>query len=1035
MTKKSHSKDTQPIDDFVNPNPDEPEPNKASLQISLPKKQEIHRLGPKAGAKLTQDDPILEYLQQPEIDISETHELPEPLNKSELSGIETEAESTLPTPQITKTGTYDVFISYSRKDKPFVQKLYETMLADNRLVWVDWGNIPVTADWRAEIKDGIEKSNAVTFVLSPDFLASKECQAELEIAEAYNKRLIPIVHRDVDNQDTPPSLGALNWIFFRRGDNFDESFQTLEKAIDTDLNWVREHTRLLIRATEWENENRKKGLLLRSDTLTKAEQLVAQADKNPAPTPLQKQFILAGRENAVKQQRFRMILVSSGLVMSLIFAVLSFIQFRVARDGRNEALSQKLGAEAIIFSEVQPDLAALLSVAADQIAALSGLPISGLQTNILSNLRHSPYLITTLHGHTANVRSVAFSPDGTMLASGGKDKSVILWDRATHQPLGEPLTGHTDRVTQVAFHPHSPILASSSRDTTIRLWDIASQEPIGEPLTGHTERVNSIAFNPDGTVLASGSADNTIILWNIANARESSTPIGEPLTGHTDDIHSLTLSPDGKILASGGKDNTIRMWNMETGRLLYAPIEGHTGSVNSLAFSPDGKILASASTDRTIRLWDVETGRPYGTPFTGHPTIITSIAFSPDGELLASGSEDNTVILWDAKTSQQLGWPLKGHANSVLGLAFSPDGKTLATASSDSSIVLWDIEAARHLAGHTGVVRSVAYSPDGQLIASGSGDRTIRLWDAVTLEAIDTFLSNPSGNTNSLKSGHTDTIWSIDFSPDGQTIASGSADDTIILWDVASGSPSTEPIPAHEGDVLSVTYSPDGQTLASGSKDHTIKLWKATTMDLLLTLKGHTGGVNDVAFGPNGRLMASAGRDNLVMVWDVATGHPVGPPLTGHTDDVNSVVFSPDGKLLASGSHDTSIILWDVDMGKEVAELEGHIYRVTSVAFSPDGKTLASGSYDTNVVLWDPDTRQPIGPPLIGHTNDVNSITWSPNGETLVSGGWDNMLIVWNAGFSPWSERACRVANRNLSQKEWEEFVGPFHPYRTQCEE
>ncbi|GAB4461277.1 MAG: hypothetical protein Kow0070_18660 [Anaerolineales bacterium] len=284
------------------------------------------------------------------------------------------------------------------------------------------------------------------------------------------------------------------------------------------------------------------------------------------------------------------------------------------------------------------------------------------------------------------VRSVAFSPDGSLLAAGCEDGSLRLWNVATRQPLGEPLTGHSRDVNSVAFSPDGTLLASGSWDNTLRLWDVATRQPLGEPLTGHGGDVNSVAFSPDGTLLASGSEDETIRLWDVATRQ----PLGEPLRGHSDYVISVAFSPDGTLLASGSEDETIRLWDVATRQPLGEPLTGHSSNVRSVAFSPDGTLLASGSWDDTIRLWNVATRQPLGEPLTGHTDWVGSVAFSPDGTLLASGSDDATIRLWDVATRQPLGEPLTGHSFAVYSVAFSPEGWWLASVSYNE-VFLWGV--------------------------------------------------------------------------------------------------------------------------------------------------------------------------------------------------------------------------------------------------------------------------------------------------------------------------------------------------------
>ncbi|MDX2040454.1 MAG: WD40 repeat domain-containing protein [Acidobacteriota bacterium] len=297
--------------------------------------------------------------------------------------------------------------------------------------------------------------------------------------------------------------------------------------------------------------------------------------------------------------------------------------------------------------------------------------------------------------------------------------------------------------------------------------------------------------------------------------------------------------------------------------------------------------------------------------------------------------------------------------------------------------VLWQLnhDEFATLQGHRGAVFSLAFSPDGKTLASGSNDNTIKFWNAHTGQLLNTLR------------GHESSVLSVSFSPDGKALASGSNDQTIKLWDARTGQLSGT-LKGHENDVSAVAFSPDSKTLASGSKDNTIKLWDAQTSQLLNTLRGHESSVLSVSFSPNGKTFASGSNDNTIKLWDAHTGQLLNT-LWGY--EGSSVAFSTDGKTLASGSSYDTIKLWDVLNGQLLSTLEGHKYDVYSVIFSPDGKMLASGSDDQTIRLWDAHTGQRLGT-LKGHENHVSAVAFSPDSRTLASASKDYTIKLWDVG-------------------------------------
>jgi WD40 repeat protein len=655
-----------------------------------------------------------------------------------------------------------------------------------------------------------------------------------------------------------------------------------------------------------------------------------------------------------------------------------------------------------------------------------------LLAQVPSRSRHAPWRLLkhlaegslfTLRGHTRAVTSVAFAPDGRLLASASADNTVKLWETGTGHEL-RTLHGHTWQVMSVAFDADGQRLASASFDGTVRLWDVRTGRELrtlcrhpesvssvafaadgrsvaaglgatvkvwsaltGEAmrtLHGHGSSVGSVAFAPDGRTLASASFDGTVVLWDARTGRELHTipgRFGRFGTEHT----TVTFSADGRVLAAG-KDQSIKLWDVLTGRELRTLGE-HRLNVASVAFTPDGQYVASASEDATVKLWNAWTGQEVRT-LCGHANHVLSVACAPGGQLLASGDAAGTVKLW--KTSAELR-ALRGHRDQVMSVAFAADGKVLASASGDKTIKLWDVQTGREvrtIRGHQGPVMCVACSADGRMLASAGDDRTVKLWDPRTGQQL-----------HDLR-GHSQRVDRVAFIADGQVLASASMDDTIKLWDTRTGQQirtlgdPKEVVRSVVGTVHGIACSADGRVLASGgSSERLIKLWDPQTGQALRTLHGHTHWVNAVALAADGSLLASASWDRTIRLWDVRTGQEL-HRLPGHGSWVPCLAFTADAMLLAAANEDGTVNLWDTRTGQELCTLRTGTVR--GLSFAPDSRVLATAGTDHHVRFWDVRADAPLRT-LSGHADRVTGVAYSVAGSMLASASVDGTVKLWDA--------------------------------------
>ncbi len=767
---------------------------------------------------------------------------------------------------------------------------------------------------------------------------------------------------------------------------------------------LRIQRQLTLAANEWTNAQSDASFLATGARLARFEALITESDL--ALNDEERVYLnasLADRQQRVTErrtqqkrvlnlQRWIMGILTVFLLVSIVLSMFAFIQQKEALTEADIAFSRQLAAQAL--AEVEKPLGN------DEFAALLAIRSLTLEYDPVADAAlvkaASRLPLSIFIGHSDEVRSVVFSPDGKYVLTGGADSTIKLWD-ATTGKLVHTFKGHMAEVSSIAFSPNGRYIASASADTTAKVWSVDTGETI-YTLGSNDDAVLNVAFSPDGKyILTTTDHGGVAKLWDTATGHEvrrfSRGALG----------NGAAFSPDGRyVMANSNSDDyTVKIWETSTGREVRT-LRGHTNWVYSVAFSPDGKYALTGSIDNTAILWDAATGQQVYT-IRGHSSAVRSVAFSPNGKYILTGSSDRTVRLWDVPTGQEVrSW--RGHMGRVWSATFSPNGKYILTGSADGTAKLWDfaIGEGRTLSGHTAEVYGVAFSPDGKYALTSSSDHTAKLWNIGTGKEIRTFL------------GQSVPLYSVTFSPDAKYALTSGDNGVAQVWDIATGQ-EIRKLVGHDGPIYKAVFSPDGRYVLTASQDATAKLWDASTGKDVRTLRGHTAGVLTGAFSSDGKYAVTGGDDGTARIWEVDSGQMVqtfrGP------DIVYSVAFSPDGKLLLAGSGDGSAQLWNLSTGKEIRSWKGHTNKVYDVSFSPDGRYAMTASADRTAKIWIVGTGEEVRT-LSGHDSAIWSATFSPDSKYVLTGSFDGTARLWEVDYHDFVVSVCARLLRDFTAEE-----------------
>ncbi len=781
----------------------------------------------------------------------------------------------------------------------------------------------------------------------------------------------------------------------------------LRTWLDESRNDVRMQRTLSSLAQEWLESHQEPSFLLRGGRLDSYERWVIETklslttqereylDQSIAER--QRMEILERqreeRERELERRSVNRLRLTVGvlLVATLVAVGLSAVAVRASNRATEEAeIAQSIAWEAGAITAQEDgngDLALLLALQAN---VMDNPPVQSISA--LSQVAFSPGTRAVLQGHTAWVTAVAIYQPDHLLASASTDFTVRLWDLQTQQPVmvnGAPviLVGHGGDVENIAFSPDGSLLASVSIGVSrnVILWDMTTFE-IATQLEGHSDNVRTVAFSPDGAYVATGSKDRTVILWDVASGEQrqqffTSNDAANPVAGVQ--VSSVIFSPDGSILLAGTTNGEIYAWEIASGALLWQVDSGDQGGINALAFHPQqATTFVTGSGDGSLALRNLTNGAVIRRFRSATADEVRDFAFSPDGSQLYSASVNRVVRVWDVETGLEVD-RLQGHGSDVLAVAISEDGQLLASGSKDDTIRLWNVgdpAAEQILSAHTGRVTGIVAQEDR--IYSAAVDNLLVIWErGATQPSIEIEVS--------------DSIRSLAISPDASRALWGTPSGTFAELNLQTQEILSS-YTGHSGSVNTLAYLPDGQRALSAGQDGVMILWDLQTGQEIRRYSGHSDPIFDLALAPDGTQAATASTDATVILWNLETGEIIRQFVreSAEQSPVYAVAISPDGDALATGSLDGFVILWNMATGEEETRYVGEAGAVWSVRFGSDGQRLLSATEDGVVFVWDLVSSAQVQRFTLDDAV-VYELASFEDGRNIISGQDDGSLAIW----------------------------------------
>lgn len=960
----------------------------------------------------------------------------------------------------TDAGKLKVFISYSRKDVDFADDL--ELFLDTRGFdpVIDRHDIDHNDDWQARLYELIHGCDVVVFVLTETSAASPICKWEVDEAAKLGKRRLVVTPGPLPAGVAPPeALGAANWIHCWRNPAVPDSSlakgkKELERALKTDVVWLRERTRLMEQAAAWSARGAAvdSPLLLRGDVLLEAQDWARKTPKDETLPDTVAAFLNASEAHearlkaeteaglaekqaalmkaAAASRRVRRVSMIGGLVAAVLLAVAAtagWIALTVrdeaarvaaaAADAQREAENQKALADRYLTdartqgelartkteeanalqteAELQAQLAAANLSEAERQGYLAAEGLSNqmaqLADDIAANGAHERAVLMALYAASPAKGSEAVREFGEQ--RGFRLARTSLASASTDMRLIQLIRESDGPLSSAAFSRDAKQILTATNNVA-RLWDAVAGSPV-HVLRGHHRRIQSVDFSPNGARVLTASDDGTAKIWETATGKELLT-----LVGHTDSVQSAAFSPDGSRIVTASRDKTVRIWETKTGIQLRV-LKGHESIIYDAAFSHDGNRVATASSDGTARVWDAWTGVSLLT-VKGN---VESAQFSPDDARILCASSNGTAQIWDATTGEIV-LVLRGHEGSLYSAVFSNDGARIVTTSSDETARVWDARTGAALLvfrGHEHRIWTGEFSSDGTKVLTASDDGTARIWDAETSAAI------------TLR--HATEVSTASFSLNSKLVVTASQYDAQI-WNALTGAPLLS-LKGHRDFIHSASFSPDSSRVVTASgnmfsemflsgsstpQNDAVRIWSAATGELLTTVANRDKWAKSAAFSSDGARIVTTFGEGATQVWDSVSGVLL-ITMSGPDKRAQSSSFSSDGTQIIAAFSDGMARIWNSKTGNLISIVRGDGREMKSAIFAPSGKRILTVSYDT-AYIWSTRTGalllslQTSGTPARSATRGKERLAFGLRTDSIVSASFsnDDKFVVTAAG-------------------------------------